>query len=244
MKLCSLAHWSLPAVPCTSPWYMGTPALWDSALPWSCYNKVFIKWIKLKSLSHVRLFAAPWIVAYQAPLSMGFSRQEYWSGLPFPSPGNLPDPGIEPKSPALQADALPSKPPGKSLKFSDSITLLKVLCILLFCFWLKSFQHFLWGRSSVPHSSASKESVCNAGDLGSISRSGRFSGERITHSNILAWRIPWTKRPWTKRPTVHGISRTGHNLVPKPPPLWMNSLRFCLSGKVLISPYVSDNFAR
>ena len=70
--------------------------------------------VKVKSLSHVRLFVAPWTVVYQAPLSMGFSRQEYWSGLPFPSPGDPPDPGIEPGSPALQADALPSKPPGKS----------------------------------------------------------------------------------------------------------------------------------
>ena len=55
--------------------------------------------------------ATPWTVAYQASQSMGFSRQEYWSGLPFPSPGDLPDPGIEPGSPALQADALPSEPP-------------------------------------------------------------------------------------------------------------------------------------
>ena len=55
----------------------------------------------------------PWTVARQAPLSMGFSRQEYWSGLPFPSPGDLPGPGIEPRSPALQADTLPSEPPGK-----------------------------------------------------------------------------------------------------------------------------------
>ena len=54
----------------------------------------------------------PWTVAYQVPLSMGFSRQEDWSGLPFPSPGDLPDPGMEPGSPALQADALPSEPPG------------------------------------------------------------------------------------------------------------------------------------
>ena len=57
----------------------------------------------------------PWTVAYQAPPSMGFSRQEYWSGLPFPSPEVLPDPGIKPRSPALQADALPSEPPGKPL---------------------------------------------------------------------------------------------------------------------------------
>ena len=53
---------------------------------------------KVKSLSRVRLFATPWTVAYQAPLSMGFSRQEYWSGLPFPSPGDRPNQGIEPVS--------------------------------------------------------------------------------------------------------------------------------------------------
>ena len=68
----------------------------------------------MKSLSRVRRFAAPWTITYQVPLSIGFSRQEYWSGLPFPSPGDLPDLGIEPGSPALQADALTSKPPGKS----------------------------------------------------------------------------------------------------------------------------------
>ena len=71
--------------------------------------------VKVKSLSHVRLFATPWTVTYQVPPSMGFSRQEYWSGLPFPSPGDLPDPGIEPRSPALEADALTSEPPGKPL---------------------------------------------------------------------------------------------------------------------------------
>ena len=69
----------------------------------------------------VQLFVTPWTVACQAPLSKGFFRQEYWSGLPFPSPGDLPDPGIEPTSwiesgsSILQADALPSKPPGKPL---------------------------------------------------------------------------------------------------------------------------------
>ena len=66
------------------------------------------KWkkVKVKSLSRVLLSATPWTVAYQAPPSMGFSRQEDWNGLPFPSPGDLPDPGIEPGSPAFQADAL------------------------------------------------------------------------------------------------------------------------------------------
>ena len=61
--------------------------------------------VKVKSLSRVRLFASPWTVAYQASPSMGFSRQEFCSGLPFPSPGDLPVPGIEPRSPALQADS-------------------------------------------------------------------------------------------------------------------------------------------
>ena len=66
--------------------------------------------MKVKSLSRVRLFVTPWTVAYQVPPSMGFSRQECWSGLPFPSPGDLPNPGIEPGSSALQADTLPSEP--------------------------------------------------------------------------------------------------------------------------------------
>ena len=78
----------------------------------------FLK-VKVKSLSRVRLFATPWTTAYQAPLSMGLCRQEYWSGLPFPSPGNLPDPGIKPGSPTLQAEALPSALSGKSISFLE-----------------------------------------------------------------------------------------------------------------------------
>ena len=80
----------------------------------------------MKSLSHVRLFATPWTVAYQAPRSMGFSRQEYWSGVPFPSPGDLPNPGIEPGSPVLQTDALPSEPLGKPWEFSSVQSLRRV----------------------------------------------------------------------------------------------------------------------
>ena len=74
--------------------------------------------VKVKSLSHVRLFATPWTVAHEAPPSMKFCRQEYWSGLPFPSPGKRPDPGIEPGSPALQADSLPTEPQGKHISKS------------------------------------------------------------------------------------------------------------------------------
>ena len=69
---------------------------------------------KVKSLSCVQLFAIAWTVAYQASPSMEFSWQEYWNGLPFSLPGDLPSPGIEPRSPTLQADALPSEPPGKN----------------------------------------------------------------------------------------------------------------------------------
>ena len=64
-------------------------------------------------LSRIQLFVTPWTVAFLASLSLEFSRQEYWSGLPFPSPGTLPDPGIEPGSPALQRDSLPPEPPKK-----------------------------------------------------------------------------------------------------------------------------------
>ena len=71
--------------------------------------------VKGKLLSLVQLFATPWTVAYQASPSMGFSRQEYWSGVPLPSPGDLPNPGIEPGSSALEADALTSEPPGKPI---------------------------------------------------------------------------------------------------------------------------------
>ena len=66
--------------------------------------------VKVRLLSRVRLFATPWMVAYQAPRPMGFSRQEYWSGLQFPSPGDLPNPRMEPMSPTLQAGSLPAEP--------------------------------------------------------------------------------------------------------------------------------------
>ena len=82
------------------------------------YSKAFdclSEWVK--SLSRVRLFATPCTVAYKPHLSMEFSRQEYWNGLPFPSPGDLPNPGIEPRSPALQEEALPSE----SLRKFDSL---------------------------------------------------------------------------------------------------------------------------
>ena len=77
--------------------------------------------VKVKLFNSVPLFATPWTVASQAPRCMEFTRQEYQSGLPFPSPGDLPNPGIEPRSPVPQADALPSEPPGKSMRRHSSL---------------------------------------------------------------------------------------------------------------------------
>ena len=70
-------------------------------------------YVHTQSLHRVQLFVTPWTTAHQAPLSMGFPRQEYWSGLPFPSPGDLPNPGIEPSSPALAGGFLTTEPSGK-----------------------------------------------------------------------------------------------------------------------------------
>ena len=81
-----------------------------------CLEDIYIYiyiYSEVKSLSRVQLLMTPWTVAHQAPPSMGFSKQEYWTGFPFPSPVDLPNPGIESRFPVLQADALLSKPPGK-----------------------------------------------------------------------------------------------------------------------------------
>ena len=92
--------------------------------------------MKVKSLSRVRPLATSWTAAYQAPPSMGFSTQEYWTGLPFPSPGHRLDPGIEPRSPALQADALLSEPPGNT---THTVTIFPHFC----------YQNWKEGPSSV-----------------------------------------------------------------------------------------------
>ena len=88
---------------------------------------------KCSSLSCILPLATSWTMTRQSPLSMDFSRQEYWSGLPFPSPGRLPDPGIKPRSLALQVDSLPSEPSGKShnmrlLLFLIISTTIKNIC--------------------------------------------------------------------------------------------------------------------
>ena len=102
------------------------------------------------------LFAAPWTAAFQATLSMGFSRQEHWSGLPFSSPGDLPDLGIEPLSPRLAGGFFTTEPPKKPVY--------RYACVCV-CVFVCS-----------PGGSDGKESACSAGDLGSITGSGRSPG--------------------------------------------------------------------
>ena len=157
--------------------------------------------MKVKSLSRVQLFATPWTVAYQASPSMGFSRQECWSGLPFPSPGALPHPGIEPGSPALQADTSLSEPPGKLKKTLSKTNFYgtawdALLLIIMLYFW--SFSYF-------PASSVGKESACNSGDPGSIPGSGRSAGEGIGYP------LQYSNLENSMDCTVHGVteSQTG-----------------------------------
>ena len=92
------------------------------------WYRIFVKVKVLASQSC--LFATPWTVALQAPLSMEFSRQQYWSWLPFPSPGDLPDSGIKPKCPALQADSLLSELPWKRT-FKKIIIIIPSICFSL-----------------------------------------------------------------------------------------------------------------
>ena len=98
---------------------------------------LFLFYVKeVKLLNPVQLFVIPWTVVCQAPLSMGFSRQEYWSGLPFHSPEDVPEPEVEPMSPALQADSLPSEPSGKAYKFCF---INELICIIYFYYASKQY---------------------------------------------------------------------------------------------------------
>ena len=141
--------------------------------------------MKVKLLSRVRLFATPWTVAHQAPLSMGFSRQEYWSGLPFPSPGDLPDPGIEPGSPILQADALTSEPPGKPMKeFTQTDT----------CCWPSEFRGFTSASST------------NTG-YGELSSATSYKGHDYPWILVSGGGDPETNPLWITKDDCNGCHR-------------------------------------
>ena len=129
----------------------------------------------MKSLSHVRLFATQWTVAYQASPSMGFYRQEYWCGLPLPSPGDLPDPGIEPGCPALEADTLTSEQPGKP-------------CILNIPFAKYFPENIIAFSATISHHSlSSKECLID------FSRKGNFTGRIQVPCAKAGMRLCWRK---------------------------------------------------
>ena len=120
----------------------------------------------------VWLFVTPWTVAHQAPLSMGFSRQEYWSGLPCPPPGDLPKPGIEPgslMSPALVADSLPLVPPGKPIDTYDSSNNEVVMMLYWLCqsLWLcgsqQTVENYSRDGNTRPPDLPLEKSVCRSG---------------------------------------------------------------------------------
>ena len=125
---------------------------------------------------------------------MGFSRQEYWSGLPFPSPGDLPDPGIEPRFPTFQADALTSEPPGKPLV---SGILLKIYFNI--CLTWKNNQEVSIHKCKqwvFPDSAAVKNlQEMQKMRVRSLDQEDPLEKDMATHSSILAWEIPWTEEP-------------------------------------------------
>ena len=138
--------------------------------------------MKIKSLSHVQLFANPWTVAHQPSLYMGFSRQEYWSGLPFPSPGHLPDRGIQPRSPTFQRDALtastcnsgdPGLIPGLGRSLGEGIG------YPLSYFWASRVAQLV---TNLP---AMRETWVR-----SVGWEDPLEKKMASHSSILAWKIP------------------------------------------------------
>ena len=138
-------------------------------------------------------FVTSWTVARQTPL--GFPRQEYWSGLPFPSPGDLPDPGSEPRSPALQADALPSEPPEKlllyqSVQFNSVTQLCPTLCDLMNCSTPGPVHH-QFPESTQTHVHCVSDAIQPSHPLSSPSPPALIFPSIRVFSNESARRIRW-----------------------------------------------------
>ena len=140
---------------------------------------------------------------------MGFSRQGYWSGLPFPSPGDLPDLGIKPRSPALQTDTLPSEPPGKPIMImSKDLIYNNYVCLIFLFFFLDQFlnEHKILSIVGFPGGSALKNPLANAEHVGLIPASGRSPGEgngNPLHYSCLenprVWGAWWAAILWSHR---------------------------------------------
>ena len=147
---------------------------------------------------------SPWTVGHQAPLSMGFSRQEYWIGLPFPSPGDLPNPGIEPGSSASQADALPSEPPGKNSSSNVTDFLMRSRHRDTTMWRRRIGEMWLWARG--------RQRLLQTPE--SLGWEGPLEKGMATHSSVLAWKIPWTEDPGGLQSMVS--ERVNHDWVTNP----------------------------
>ena len=141
----------------------------------------------------------PWTVACQAPQSIGFSRQEYWSGLPFPSPGDLPDPGIKPGPPTLQADSFPIELRGN---WRPQFYLIAGSC-RKHCASYSALLR-LKVTQMIRNLPAMQETRVQ-----SLGREDPLEKGMATHSSILAWRIPWTEEPG--RLQSMELQRVGHD---------------------------------
>ena len=142
---------------------------------------------------------------------MGFSRHEYCSGLPFPSSGGLADPGIEPRSSALQADALTSEPPGKPIGLLSYIHFL-FFCqsdrlVHLFILFLKNSLRFNW--TSLVAQTVKRLSTMRETQVRSLGWEDPLEKEMAIHSSTAAWKIPWTEEPG--RLQSMGSQRVGHD---------------------------------
>ena len=188
----------------------------------SCLSQVreryhcFRKCSKCWSLSHVWLFAIPWTVAHQAPPSMEFSRPEYWSGLPFPSPEDLPDPEIEPGSPALQADSLLPEPWGKTI-VNSCYTFPKTCARdtrMRRRMEGRTGKQACSGKESLPGASLVALTVENLpamweNRVQSLGWEDPLEKWMATLSSILAWEIPRTEEPG--RLQFMGLQRVRHD---------------------------------
>ena len=148
--------------------------------------------MKVLWLNHVWLFAALRNAAHQALLSMGFSRQDYWSGLPFPSPSDLPQPGFKPKCPALQADSLQSEPPEEqsfqiitNIRGEGNGTPLQYSCLE------NPMDRGAW--KAAVHGVAKSRTRLSVFTF--TFHFHALEKEMATHSSVLAWRIPGTGEP-------------------------------------------------
>ena len=159
---------------------------------WSQYSSVHVKLLQSCPTQQ------PWTIAHQFPLSLGFSRQEYWRGLPFPPPRGLPDPGIKRLSPVSPALA------GGFFTICATWEALNAVYLTLD----RSFHLLTVLSLHLPKGSVVKNPPANAGDtgdVGSIPRSGRSPRKEVaTHSHIPAWKIQWTEEP----EGLHGIAES------------------------------------